>query len=439
MRIKYVLAASTLMLSVASFAQKDELKTLKKLYAKDQMTSDEMVSYKANVNKLSGMTGLAETDLVYSNFYKAMLPILELNEAMMKNPNDLQALAKNLSPANINMMATGLNDVLAFEKKSGKAVYTEDINETITSFKPTMLQFAYGLNQASKFKESAKIFEAVYNLDKSDASNLYNASILAVQGKDYDNALKYYEELKKINYSGEGTSYLAVNKANGQEDAFGSDKDRANAIKIGTHEKPRDEKIPSKRGEIYKNYASILLEKGRADEAKKAISEARSLNPDDTDLILAEANLYYESKDLVTYKKLILEALAKKPNDADLHFNLGIVSTNTGDVDGAKKYYEKVISIDPKYFNAYNNLGALAIAGDDKIVKEMNSLGMSAKEAKRYDELKAKRQNMFKAAMPYYEKALELKPQDEGVKSMLLNIYQFLEMDAKHKALKAKK
>lgn len=439
MKIKYLFVASSMMLSAASFAQKDEMKVLKKLYAKDQLSADDMSSYKANVNKLTAMTGLAESDLVYTNFYKSMLPILELNDAMSKNPNDLQALSKNLSPANINAMATGLNDVLAFEKKSGKEIYTSDIKETIQSFKPMMLQFAYGLNQASKFKEAAKMFEAIYNLDKSDASNLYNASVLAVQAQDYDSALKYYEELKSINYTGEGMSFLAVNKANGQEENFGSEADRKNAIKIGTHEKPRDEKIPSKRGEIYKNYASILLEKGRAEEAKKALTDARALAPEDTDLILAEANLYYEAKDLVTYKKLINEVIAKKPNDPDMFFNLGVVSTNSGEIEEAKKYYEKAIAINPKYFNAYNNLGALYLAGDDKIVKEMNSLGMTPKESKRYDELKAKRQKAFTSAIPYFEKALEIEPANEGVKSLLLNAYQVLELNDKYKALKAKK
>ena len=439
MKVKYFLLASAMMLSAASFAQKDELKTLKKLYAKDQMSADEMSEYKLAVNKTSAMAGLAEQDLVYVNFYKSMLPILELNDAMMKNPNDLQALTKNLSPANINMMAKGLNDVLAYEKKSGKQIYTTDINETIQNFKPMMLQYAYGLNQASKFKEASQIFSAVYNLDKSDASNLYNASLLALQSQDYDNALKYYEELKAINYSGEGTSYVAVNKASGHEESFGSAEVRKNAIQMGTHEKPRDEKIPSKRGEIFKNYASILLEKGRIDDAKKALAEAKALNPDDTDLILAEANLYYEAKDLVTYKKLISEVIAKKPNDADLYFNLGVVSTNTGETEEAKKYYEKAIAINPNYFNAYNNLGAIYLAGDDKIVKEMNSLGMTPKESKRYDELKAKRQKMFLASIPYFEKALALEPNNEAVKSILLNSYQVLEMDAKYKALKAKK
>jgi hypothetical protein len=40
-------------------------------------------------------------------------------------------------------------------------------------------------------------------------------------------------------------------------------------VKLGTHEKPRTEAIPSKRGEIYKNIALILVQKenGRGEES----------------------------------------------------------------------------------------------------------------------------------------------------------------------------
>ncbi|MGX7666595.1 tetratricopeptide repeat protein [Flavobacterium pedocola] len=439
MRIKYVLATSAMMLSMATFAQKDELKTLKKLYAKDQLTADELSSYKATVTKLTAMTGLAEADLVYANFYKSMTPILDMNEAMAKNPNDLQALARNLSPATVTELANGLNATLEFEKKSGKEIYTDDINETINSYKPTILQFAYALNDKQKFAEASKIFNAVYLLDKKDQVNLYNASVLAMQAKDYDLALKQLEELKNINYSGEGTSYLAVNKATKQEEQFADATQRDLFVKGGSHEKPRNEKIPSKRGEIYKNYANILVNQGKADEAKKAIAEARKMNPDDTNLIITEANLAYESKDIEGYKKLVNEALEKRPNDVELLFNLGVVSSNSGNKEEAKKFYLRTIAADPKYFNAYNNLGLLIIEDDQKIVKEMNSLGMSSKEAKRYDELKAKRKKMLEEAVPYFEKALELEPKNEGLKTLLLGTYQFLEQDAKYNALKAKK
>lgn len=438
MKIKYFLLASSMMLSVAAFAQKDELKTLKKLYAKEQLSTEEIAEYKTVVGRASAMTGLSEQDLVYVNFYKAMLPLIEFNNAVAKNPNSAASFAKNFSPEYVSPMVKDLNAVIDFEKKSGKEIYTKDITETMLAIKPTLVDMAYGLNDKKMLSQSAKAFESAYLFDKSDAINLYNASILAMQAKEYDYAAVLLDELIKIKYTGEGTSYFAVNKTSKQEEAFPSKQQRDLFVKTGSHEKPREEKIPSKKADIYKSYVSILIDKGRVEEAKKAISEARALSPEDSALIIAEANLYYQTKDYETYKKLIGEALAKTPNDVDLLFNYGAVSASMGNSKDAKLYFEKVLAVDPKNVKAYNNLGALSIDGDDKIVKEMQGLGMTPKESKRYDELKKKRQEMFRTAMPYYEKAYELDPKDDSIKSMLLNIYQYLEMDAKYKALKAK-
>ncbi len=209
-------------------------------------------------------------------------------------------------------------------------------------------------------------------------------------------------------------------------------------MKLGTHEKPKTEAIPSKRGEIYKNLALILVQKGKTEEAKKAIADARKTNPDDSSLILTEANLYLETKDFDTYKKLVNEALEKDPNNADLIFNLGVISAGAKNTADAEKYYTKAIEINPNYINAYINLAALKLEAEKPIIDEMNKLGTSAKDMKRYDVLKAQRESVFKGVIPYLKKANELDPQNEDVKKTLLGVYSALEMTAEAKALKAK-
>jgi tetratricopeptide (TPR) repeat protein len=267
---------------------------------------------------------------------------------------------------------------------------------------------------------------------------LYYAASTYINAKNYDEALKLYEELKTLNYSGKGTSYLAVNKLNGEEDLFTTAQERDRMVKLGTHEKPRTEVLPSKRGEIYKNMALILVEKGKTEEAKKAIAAARVTNPEDTSLILTEANLYLETKDFETYKKLIAEVLLKNPNDADLIFNLGVLSANAKNQVEAEKYYKKVIEINPKYINAYINLAALKLENEKQIIDEMNKLGTSPKDMKRYDILKKQREDLFMSTIPFLQKAVELDPKNTDVVKTLLNVYSALEMTAEYKALKAK-
>ena len=47
MKIKQILLASAVLVSVSSFAQKDELKKLKKIYEKDAPTVSDISDYKA--------------------------------------------------------------------------------------------------------------------------------------------------------------------------------------------------------------------------------------------------------------------------------------------------------------------------------------------------------------------------------------------------------
>jgi tetratricopeptide (TPR) repeat protein len=439
MRINKFLVAGALLVSVATFAQKDELKALRKIYNKDEIKGADLSEYKSLVEKVQPLA-VDEGDRVYANFYKCMIPVLEFT-AIDKTMPPLQiqmAFMKFASPKAITELAAGLNATLDYEKKTGKKIQTEDINETITSFKPELLNFAVKLGNEKKFKESGDVLYAIYQLDKKDQEVLYYAASYATNGKDFDNALIYYKELRALNYTGEGTLYFAKNKVSGVEESYTNKNVRDNMIQIGTHLSPRDEKIPSKKGEIIRNIALILIEQNKIDEAKTAILDARKENPEDVDLIVSEANIYLNLKDSVNYKRLISEALEKRPNDEVLVFNLGVTCANANQFEDAEKYYNKAIELKPDFLNAYINLADLILKPDAKIVDDMNKIkGSSDSELKKYNILKEQRQKLFQKAMPIYEKAHQLDPKDEDIKSILKSVYSYLELTDKVKALKA--
>jgi len=420
MKSKYVILASALLISVATFAQKDQIKSAEKA-----LKGGDAQGAITILNDAQNMVANAK-DVEQAQFYSVKA------NAYLDLANKKIEESKNLSLA-----AENYKKLIDVEKASGKLKYSTQAAASITEIKGKLINSAIADSQASKHSEGAKKLYDAYLLDKKDTINLYYAASTAVNAQDFDLALPMYEELKQLNYSGKGTSYTAVNKISGNEDGFNSAKDRDLAVKLGTHEKPQTEAIPSKRGEIYKNLALILVQKGRSEDAKKAIADARKANPDDSSLILTEANLYLESKDFDTYKKLVGEALQKDPNNADLVFNLGVLSANAKNSADAEKYYLKAIEINPKYTNAYLNLAALKLEAEKPIIDEMNKLGTSAKDMKRYDVLKAQRENVFKAVIPYLKKANELDPKNEDVSKTLLGVYKALEMTAEAKALKA--
>jgi len=403
MEIKKILLAGALFVSVASFSQKDELKALKKIYNKEEIKGADLTEYKSLVEKVQPLA-TEEGDKVYANFYKCMIPVLEFS-AIDKTMPPLQiqlAFMKFVSPKAITELATGLNVTLDYEKKTGKKIQTEDINETISSFKPELLNFAIKLGEEKKYKESGDVLYAIYLLDKKDQETLYYAANYEANGNDYDKALEYYKELRALNYTGEGTLYFAKNKATGVEDSYSNKKMRDNLIELGSHNSPREEKLPSKKREIIKNISIILLEKGKLEEAKTAIEEARKENPDDADLMITEANIYLKLNDNVNYKRLISEAIEKRPNDEVLVFNLGVTCANAKQYDEAEKYYNRAIELKPDFLSAYINLADLILKPDSKLVDEMNNWTFSPKDLKRNDVLKAERKKIFLKAMPLY-------------------------------------
>jgi hypothetical protein len=474
MKSKYVVLAAALLVSMSTFAQKDQIKAAEK--ALKNGNSAEAISVLTQTESTIGAAEPAEKAQFY--FVKG--------NAHLDLANKKVEFAKNLSSA-----AKAYQEVLSIEKSSGKSKYTSQAQSSIADIKNQLINGAVDaaseidnkvlkcLTETKKILEDYKLslnsntekeIEALiekkrkdltdcekikydgyklasfllhqaYEIDKSDLEKLYYAGNYALNGEDYDTALAYYEDLKKQNYSGEGTGYYAKNVLNEQEEFFGataaSKTDRDSKVRLKLYTNPRDEKIKSKRGEILKNIALILVQQGKIDQAKPALADARIANPEDISIAMTEANVYLELNDFTNYKRIVAEVLEKNPTDADLLYNLGVIASKTN-VTEAEGYYKRAIENKPDFTNAYLNLAILKLDADKKIIEEMNKLGTSEKDNKRYEVLKKQRSDMFNSALPYLEKAFDLDPNNEDVGTTLLNVYGALEMTDKKKALKAK-
>jgi tetratricopeptide (TPR) repeat protein len=424
MKIRNLIVISSLLFSVAIFAQKDELKAAEKL-----LKAGDADQAKATLIKAESLMGSADAS------QKVLFQLLRGNASY-------ELAKKKVDEVNNLIEASkAYSDLVDLEKTSKKIKYTEQAQVNIQDIKRLLTNSAVEDNNNKKYKESALKLYKVYTMDKKDTVMLYYAAGSALSAKDNDLALDYYTQLRKMNYSGKATNYMAKSKLNDEEQTFRTKDERDKAVKIGTHSDPKTEQIPSKRGEVNKNITLIYIEKGNIPEAKKSITEARKLNPDDTSLILSEADLYLKTNDMNQYKSLISEVLAKDPNNADLYYNLGVITSQTkvpGTKGEAESYYLKAIQIDPKYKNAYMNLAVLKLDGEKEIVEKMNKLTTSPADDKKYQAYKKQRQDMYKSAIPYLEKAYELFDNDKDVKATLMNVYKALDMTDKINALKAK-
>ena len=88
--------------------------------------------------------------------------------------------------------------------------------------------------------------------------------------------------------------------------------------------------------------------------------------------------------------------------------------------------------MDPDYGDAYMNLAASILSGEQVIVDEMNE---NLSNFKKYDELEGKQKALYREALPFLEKADSLGRSLDTVRS-LLNIYDLLEISDKADALR---
>ncbi|TPN82370.1 tetratricopeptide repeat protein [Aquimarina algicola] len=332
-----------------------------------------------------------------------------------------ESLEKLESAANAYVKA------MEIEKAAGSSKYTAGANENLQKIRQSLIENAIKDQNAKNYKGAAEKLYLGYKTNKADTTYLYYAAGNAVNGKDYDIALKYYNELKELGFSGIKEEFVATNKETGEVEPFDSKQTRDLSVKSGSYIKPDIRKSESRKGEIAKNIALIYITQGKNNEAIAAIEDAKKENPNDSALMQAEADIHYKLGDIAKYKEIMEKIVANDPENPDLLYNLGVSASRLGDNDKALEYYKKALELKPDYTSAQINIASVILGKEAKVVEEMNGLGTSSKDNKRYEVLKKEREGIYKSAVPYLEGALKSKPDNVEAVRTLMNIYYQLD------------
>ncbi|PZD79258.1 lipopolysaccharide assembly protein LapB [Mesonia sp. K7] len=398
--------------SVVAMAQKKEIKNAEKA-----IEDGNYAEAKALLNSVESMIA-GEKEKVQADFYYVKGIALVGNNN--KNNQEIIAGAEALNKA--------------------AALGHDEAQNKIDDLVIDVYNSAVQNSKAKRFKEASDELYISYQLDKKDTLKLFLAAGTALNAKEYDKSLEYYQELNRLGYDGRKLVYTAVNKTTQEVESFATANQRDVYIRVGSHSNPSVEREESKRPEIVKNIAIIYFQKGDNDKAFDAIQQARKQNPKDIGLMLAEAEIYSRANDLEKYNSILQEIIKLEPNNADLYYNLGISTSKSGDNEAAAKFYKKAIEINPEHTDAYINLASIVLAKEKPIIEEMNNLGMSAADNKRYEALQNERKEIYRSSLEYLEAAKKRSKEGtdsyKGVVQTLYQIYSFLGEEEKAKALK---
>ncbi|MDR0231700.1 MAG: hypothetical protein LBI82_06220 [Dysgonamonadaceae bacterium] len=157
--------------------------------------------------------------------------------------------------------------------------------------------------------------------------------------------------------------------------------------------------------------------------------------PNDSFFMLSLINHYIYSDQGDAAIKMITKAIELSPNNAELYNVLGIVFENSKkDNDAAKANYEKALSIDPNYVEAIGNLGRIFYNRAVEAQVAANEIS----DNKKYEAARAQAMDMFREALPFFERAHQLRPEDRDYMIALSRIYYVLNMGDKYDEIDAK-
>ena len=305
-------------------------------------------------------------------------------------------------------------------------------------------------NQEENYLEGAKKLIMAYEMDKEEYIDyLYFAAGSAVNGRDYDLSLEYYLKLKNMNYTGIVDEYYVTNVESGVEEKVANQTEYELLKNSNDYTNPRIGQTQSRFPEIVKNIALIYLQQDKIDLAKEAIREAREVQPNDVTLLLNEADLFIRlsnaaknDEEMLIYRNKFKEsmkiAIEIEPENGILYYNLGVISSRENEVDDAENYYLKAISFKPDYTDAYLNLYNIYKGKDEAITQQMDKLGFSKEDTKRYDEFKKLRQIEWKKVLPIFENWYEIDSKNIDCLKILSGINNVIGNDEISKNYQAK-
>ena len=272
------------LITMSTFAQKNELKTAEKALKSQDFTT-----------AISAITSAESLISSMDNKTKAKFYFLKGKALSGK---------KEFKAASVTF-----KELFDLENKTGKKRYSSEATLIKNQILQEVYQLASDQYTAKEYQKASDNFYLTYKLNPIDTSFIYNAAACSTLAKNYDLSLNYYEELKDLGYTGITTLYFATSIANDSKENLQTKSNRDLKVKLGLYKDPVDEVTESKYAEIIKNIGYIYVNQGKPELAITALEEARKLNPKDVNLLLNQAQMYIKLERMDKFGELMIEAV----------------------------------------------------------------------------------------------------------------------------------
>ena len=180
------------------------------------------------------------------------------------------------------------------------------------------------------------------------------------------------------------------------------------------------------------DYALVCLSALNDDAGivKTAAEAYETFGTADLQYIRILINNYINKEEYAQASELLDKAIAVNDDDAELHNLKGLVVEQQDGIDAAFTHFKSSVELDPDNAQAQFNMGRYYYNQAATVTDKNPDLSRK--------DFNKKVQPLYRQAMPYFEKALQLEPGNEEVKNALRNIYYKLGEGKKLEALDRK-
>lgn len=299
---------------------------------------------------------------------------------------------------------------------------------------------AYDLDQLPNEKGKVKPRFAKDIKNTLSANHVYyiNGGAYYFDERDYKKAYEFFDQYLQISdlpmFKGEPTAERDSNFMTVQFYAAVAATQMENPqLAIAALERAKETGF---RGNDVYQYLAYEYEQLQDNEnLERTLKEGMAKYPEEKYYLMSLINNYIYAGKNEEALQYLNTAIAQEPNNAQLYDVMGrVYESGLKDYDNAETYFAKALELDPNYTDAMSNLGRIYY---NQAINKLGDANMIS-DAKQYQEESAKAKEYFRKALPYFEKAHQLNPDDTEPMTALRSIYYNLNMNDEFEAIEAK-
>ncbi|MBB3186458.1 tetratricopeptide repeat protein [Microbacter margulisiae] len=342
----------------------------------------------------------AETWYVAGTVYNAISE-KEYAKELLKQKFDQDTLGLNLVKAFGCYLKSYNLDQQPNDKGKIKPRFTKDIKNIFHTYYTDGQLIRYGsyLFDKKRYADVVKTFEVYLSIPdlemfkpdelKKDSTYKmvkYYTAIAAINANDTTTALNLLGQLKNDNYELKNVYELLYQE-------YAAKKDTANFVAVL---KTGASKFPAEPF-FLQNLINYFIYSGKNAEALNYLNQA----------------------------------ITEEPKVAQYQYVKGNLLEMNKDIDGARAAFEKALELKPDYAEAEASLGRLYYNQAINMLLAANDI----KDVNVYNQKVTQATDVFKQALPYFEKAHQMNPKDTDITGTLKKLYYRLQMTKEYQAL----